>query len=294
MSAMTTNRRTGRAAALVTAVVLGTLAPAADALAASGPSVPPAPAAASATDRAAADRAAAAPATQQTLSRFFSRDGAVSPATADPRVESGSVPVYMLSAGFVAGKPGAPVAELRFFASRAVSSDGQKASVWSVRQDGKWQVVNIATGDDEIRYGRHGAAALPGGTVFQEPQINAWYVTKGNKVLPLDEDARNAIGRDGSTLTAYQDRVEDAYADKLPGSEYAKKGAAGGYGPAAPAPAAPPAAEAAADGTVQAADRVVTPLSAVAGTGALLALALCGATVGRRRRRAGAPAGRQA
>ncbi|WP_369143616.1 hypothetical protein [Streptomyces sp. R44] len=195
-------------------VALGTLPSAA----AGGP--PPAPT---------PEQAASAPGTLDTLSRFFARDGALAPAAAAPRVDGASVPVRLLSPDFVAGKPGAPVARVEFRASRAVASDGQKASLWTVEQSGGWQVVNIATGDDEIRYAEMGR----GGLVFREPQIDAWYVQKGAKVLPLDEDAVRAVGRDGTSLAAYRERVARAYGDKLPGSAYARKGAAGGYDAAA-------------------------------------------------------------
>ncbi|MCH0539646.1 hypothetical protein I3F58_08705 [Streptomyces sp. MUM 203J] len=174
------------------------------------------------------------PGTLATLSRFFARDGAVGAAAAGPpRIEGAPVPVRVLSPDFVAGRPGAPVARVEFHAARAVSADGRKASVWTARQsDGKgWRVVNIATGDDEIRYAEEGARLLPGGTVFREPQIDAWYVREGARVLPLDEDAVRAVGADGTTLEAYRARVAAAYGDKLPGSAYARKGAAGGYGP---------------------------------------------------------------
>ncbi|MFD9220801.1 hypothetical protein ACFWDI_12500 [Streptomyces sp. NPDC060064] len=223
----------------------------------------------SAADRAEAGRAATAPATLQTLSRFFARDGAATRAAAAPRVEGGTVPVYTLTPEFVAGKAGAPVARLEFLAAQAVSSDGQKASLWTARQSGRWQVVNIATGDDEIRYVEQGARKLPGGTVFREPQIDAWYVNKGAKVLPLDEDAIRAVGSHGTTLAAYRARVRSAYADKLPGSAYARKGGAGGYA------------------AHEENDRngAVTFASAAAGAGALAALALCGLTAVRLRRR---------
>ncbi|WP_434600330.1 hypothetical protein [Streptomyces sp. A5-4] len=210
--------------AAVTAALIG-LAP--QAVAADGK--PGAPAAPSAENRAAAHLAAAAPATLDTLARFFAREGAVTRAAAEPRIEGAAVPVYTLAPEFVAGREGAPVAHLEYLASKAVSSDGQKASLWSVPQGGSWQVVNIATGDDETRYASEGARRLPGGTVFREPQIDAWYVQRHARVLPLDEDAVKAVGARGVTLAAYQDRVEKAYADKLPGSAYAKKGRAGGY-----------------------------------------------------------------
>ena len=222
----------------------------------------------SAADRAAARRAAMAPATAQTLSRFFARDGAVTMAAAAPRVEGETVPVYTLAPEFVSGKPGAAVARTEFLATRAVSSDGQQASLWTARQGGKWQVVNIATGDDEFRYTQLGARKLPGGTVFREPQIDAWYVAKGTRVLPLDADAIRAVGSRGTTLAAYGARVRAAYADKLPGSAYAKKGSAGGYAPPAATPHDDPA---------------ITAAAATAGAGALAVLALIGTAIRRRR-----------
>ncbi|OEJ35584.1 hypothetical protein [Streptomyces subrutilus] len=188
----------------------------------------PQPQAATAETRAAAARAAAAPETLATVSRFFAREGKVSPETAQPRIAGEPVPVHHLSPEFVAGKAGAPVARLEFLASEAVSSDGQRAALWTARTEAGWQVVNIATGDDEFRYAQLGAEKLPGGTVFREPQIDAWYVAGGSRVLPLDEDAARAVGAGGTSLDAYRTRVTQAYGDKLPGSAYALRGAAGG------------------------------------------------------------------
>ncbi|MER5961735.1 hypothetical protein [Streptomyces sp. NPDC002057] len=272
----TMNARATGAGLLTTAalVLLGALpADAAEAL-------PPAPT---------PEQAASAPGTLDTLSRFFARDGAVARSAAAPRVEGGSVPVRILSPDFVAGKAGAPVARVEFRASRAVSSDGQKASLWTVQRSGGWQVVNIATGDDEIRYAEQGGRVLPGGLVFREPQIDAWYVQKGAKVLPLDEDAVRAVGRNGTSLGAYRERVARAYGDKLPGSAYARKGAAGGYAPEAAAPplaqgghAPDAAAPSLATGARE--EPAVTVASATAGVGAALALALLGAAAIRRRR----------
>ncbi|MEV6549907.1 hypothetical protein AB0M57_14540 [Streptomyces sp. NPDC051597] len=241
---------------------------------------------ATADSRAAAHRAASAPETLATLSRFFARDGKVSLAAAAPRVRGDAVPVYTLSPEFVAGRAGAPVAKVGYLASTAVASDGQKASLWTVPRGGTWQVVNIATGDDEARYTAAGALRLPGGTVFQEPQINAWYVQKGATVLPLDEDAVRAVGARGTTLAAYRQRVQRAYGDKLPGSAYAKSGKAGGYGQS-PGEAR---AQAAAAASVPAGhDGPATAVSVTAGAGALTAAGL-GAVVLRRRRRGADPA----
>ncbi|WP_405494197.1 hypothetical protein [Streptomyces sp. NBC_00096] len=191
----------------------------------------PQPGNATAENRADAGRAAAAPDTLATLSRFFAREGKVSLTSARPRIEGEAIPVNYLSPEFVAGKAGAPVARLEFLASQAVSSDGQRAALWTARTEAGWQVVNIATGDDEFRYARLGAQKLPGGTVFREPQIDAWYVARDERVLPLDEDAVTAVGAPGISLADYRTRVVKAYGDKLPGSAYSKSGKAGGFAP---------------------------------------------------------------
>ncbi|MFE0104396.1 hypothetical protein [Streptomyces sp. NPDC059009] len=239
---------------------------------------PARPTAPSAANRSAAHEAATAPATLDTLSRFFARDGAVSRTAAHPRVEGAAVPVYYLSPEFVAGKKDAPVGRLQFLASEAVSADGQRASLWTAKQGTSWKVVNIATGDDETRYARAGAKKLPGGTVFHEPQINAWYVQARTRVLPLDADAVRAIGARGTSVAAYQKRVHKEYGDKLPGSGYAKSGKAGGFG-------ARPSGSESASSTGTSTDGPLTVVSAVAGVGAAVALGLSGIAVLRRRSR---------
>ncbi|MGW1128180.1 hypothetical protein [Streptomyces sp. NPDC002526] len=278
----TTRTRSARrplAAALAAAGVLaGTalLTAAPQAAAADGPQAGPAA-------LAAAHEAATDATTLNTLSRFFAREGAVTEKAAAPRIQGEAVPVRTLSAGFVAGEPGAPVASLDYLASTAVSSDGQKASLWTLPEpgkDGAMRVVNIATGDDEARYTAAGARKLPGGIVFHELQIDAWYVQKGDKVLPLDQDAVRAVGKQGTTLSAYRTRVHAAYADKLPGSAYARKGEAGGYGPEAKK-ASGPAIAASTTGTATA----LTAGSMAAAGGAVAVLALCGVTALRLRNR---------
>lgn len=271
-------RRTLAAALAAAGVLAGTalLTAAPQAAAADGPQAGPAA-------LAAAHEAATDATTLNTLSRFFAREGAVTEKAAAPRIQGEAVPVRTLSAAFVAGEPGAPVASLDYLASTAVSSDGQKASLWTLPEPGKdggMQVVNIATGDDEARYTAAGARKLPGGTVFHEPQIDAWYVQKGNKVLPLDRDAVRAVGKQGTTLSAYRTRVHAAYADKLPGSAYARKGEAGGYGPEAKKGTGPAiAASATTTGTA------LTAGSTAAAGGAVAVLALCGVTALRLRSR---------
>lgn len=274
MSAMTL--RVSAAAAVLAATALLGLAP--QAVAAPVPQ----PEAATAEHRAAAGRAAGAPDTLATLSRFFAREGKVSLTAAQPRIEGEAVPVNHLSPDFVAGRPGASVARLEFLASQAVSSDGQQAALWTARTENGWQVVNIATGDDEFRYARLGAAKLPGGTVFREPQIDAWYVAGGGRVLPLDEDGVRAVGGGGTTLGAYRARVAEAYGDKLPGSAYAERGAAGGYAEAgADADAVPDAVSAAAEGA---------QVPWTAGAAVLVLGGLAAAAVRRSRRPVGARA----
>ncbi|MFJ2643851.1 hypothetical protein [Streptomyces sp. NPDC087511] len=235
---------------------------------------------------AAARQAATDPATLDTLARFFSREGTIARSAAAPRIEGAAVPVHSLDPDFVAGKPGAPVARLDYLATTAVSSDGQKASLWTLPKEGKeggWQVVNIATGDDETRYAAAGARKLPGGTVFREPQVDAWFVQKGTRVLPLDQDAVRAVGARGTTLAAYRARVRAAYGDKLPGSGYARSGKAGGYAPsAAPEPGG---REHGAVAASAASGPALTATSTAAGAGALLVLALGGLTALRNRRR---------
>lgn len=145
--------------------------------------------------------------------------------------------MYTLGAGFVAGTAGALVATADFVASKAVSTDGRSASVWTVRQGDGWRVVNIATGGDETDYPAR-AASSGGGTAFREPQLDAWYVLRGGRVLPLDEDARRSVGADGVSLAAYQELVHRRYGDKLPGSAYDRTGTGGGFDAQAAAPEA--------------------------------------------------------
>ncbi|MEW1660812.1 hypothetical protein [Streptomyces sp. NPDC093707] len=255
---------------------------------------PPAPARASVS---AAHDVAAAPATLDTLARFFAAapaaDGALpkggaglaAPARTAPRIEGDTVPVYELSPDFVRGRADAPVARLEFMATKAVAADGRKASVWTAPQGGAWKVVNIASGDDETRYVAAGAAH-GAGTVFHEPQIDAWYVQRGDRIEPLDDAARKAVGPHGTTVAAYRKRVTTAYGDKLPGSAYDKRGAAGGFGPTGGTAAAGPDRAphpVAADATAGDAFPV-TAASSVAAAAALLALGLSATAAVRRRR----------
>ncbi|MGW3077308.1 hypothetical protein [Kitasatospora sp. NPDC001132] len=273
------------AAALLTAGLASALAPAAYA---DSPSAPdPVPAA----ELAQARSAVQDPAVLDKVGHFFARKGvpptrqltigaaeeARAASAAAPRLAGDTVPVYLLDPGFVAGTPGAPVAKAEFTASKVVAADGQSASVWTVRQGGAWKVVNIASGGDESDYAAK-AAGSGGGTAFREPQVNAWYVLRDGRVLPLDDEALRSVGADGVTLAAYQQLVHQRYGDKLPGSAYDRAGGGGGYEAdtaARPEAVSPPVAEAAGDGS---------PLPAVTAVAALGATALVGAGAVLRRR----------
>ncbi|MGX4732146.1 hypothetical protein [Kitasatospora griseola] len=192
-------------------------------------------------DLAAARAAAQNPAVLDQLGHFFARRGvpptqplAIGPSdeaqaakAAAPRLSGDTVPVRTLDAGFVAGRPGAPVATVEFAATKAVAADGQSASVWTAQQNGSWRVVNIASGSDETDYAAR--AAADGATAFREPQLGAWYELKDGRVLPLDDTARRSVGAHGVTVAAYQQLVHQRYGDKLPGSAYDTAGRAGGF-----------------------------------------------------------------
>ncbi|MEU6329517.1 hypothetical protein ABZ851_19925 [Streptomyces sp. NPDC047049] len=268
------------------------LAPAAPVPAPRAPAPPPAPDPASVT---AARAAATAPATLDALARFFAagrkRGGgrAAAPGTAQaaPHLEGAAVPVHVLSPDFIRGRPGAPVARLEFFAHKAVAGDGRTASVRTARRGAAWKVVTLTTGDDGARYAAAGAARAKGGTVFNDPRADAWYVQHGDRIEPLDADARRAVGAPGITVAAYRERVARAYGGTLSGSAYGRRGAAGGYGPVAAAGAegresrAPRPVTA---GAFAGDSLPVTAATSVAGAAALLALGLSASAALRRRR----------
>ncbi|MFF6996290.1 hypothetical protein ACFY93_15265 [Streptomyces sp. NPDC008313] len=215
----------------VTALVLGG---AATAVAAS-----PEPPAYSTGQVAAARAAAGSDTTLDVLADFFAHaPGHGAPAASAqrsggsgkaPRLTGDATTVYTLNADFVAGHKDAPVAEPAFVATDAVSATGRTASVWSMRTKDGWQVVNIASGTDETAYA---AKAHGGGTVFREPQINAWYVLRGNRVLPLNTEARASVGDHGTTVARYRRLVHKAYGSRQAGSQYDRDGYAGGFGKA--------------------------------------------------------------
>ncbi|WP_241741276.1 hypothetical protein [Streptomyces sp. L2] len=233
-----------RTRTLIRPAAVGTLAAAAlvltgAATATAAPTPPAVPHAYSAGQLASARAAAGDDTTLGVLTRFFAHDpdhgshaatpDLVGGKPAAPRLTGAGTTVYTLNADFVAGRANAPVAKPAFVATEAVSATGQRASVWSVPTAKGWQVVNIASGADETSYA---AKAHGDGTVFREPQVNAWYVLRGNRVLPLNTEARAAIGAHGTSVTAYQHHVHKAYGSRLAGSAYDRDGYAGGFGKA--------------------------------------------------------------
>ncbi|GAB7181229.1 hypothetical protein ATKI12_1060 [Kitasatospora sp. Ki12] len=280
---MTESRILRRAAAgaLLTAGLALALAPAAHA---AGPApTAGAPAPLPAAELAGARGAVQDPAVLDKVGHFFARKGvpptrqltigaaeeARAASESAPRLAGDTVPVYLLDAGFVAGTPGAPVAKAEFTASKVVAADGQTASVWTVRQGDAWRVVNIASGGDESDYAAK-AASGGGGTAFREPQVNAWYVLRDGRVLPLDDEARRSVGADGVSLAAYQQLVHQRYGDKLPGSAYDRAGKGGGY-------------QADAAGSAETADVAAAPVAApepAAGGGPVLPAVTAAAALG--------------
>ncbi|MFI7104513.1 LPXTG cell wall anchor domain-containing protein [Streptomyces sp. NPDC050161] len=256
----------------------------------------PAPLAGSVTggDRAAAGRTLGSQDTTDRLAAFFvhlrkhkaSQHGTVADAKVTrqdaaaqaPELVGSAVPVYSLDPGFVRGDTAsAPVARFAYLAAEARSASGARATVWTVRDahTHKWAVANVLSGADELTY-THRAK---GAAVFTEPQIAAWYKLSGNRVLPLNDSARQSVGSDGISTQAYRKLVHTRYADKLAGSDYQRSGKLGGFSPRTASAAATPEHTSTGSSTVAA--------TTAAGGGLLLG---GGAYLIRRHRRGAAPA----
>lgn len=143
------------------------------------------------------------------------------------------------------------------------------------------EAVNAAGGDLEAQLARKAS----GGSLFREPQINAWYAVKGDRVLPLNDEARAAVGA-GMALRDYQRTVHAKYADKLPGSGYDRSGTAGGFAAGgAPAAAQHVAGQPAAQRSAQTSDSPAPMVAGGLGLGLGLGLvAAAGAVVAAARR----------
>ncbi len=205
------------------------------------------------------------------------------------------VPMFEISPEFVTGKAQAtPQTALRlsYLASRVNAADGKHAAVLlapmgnaatpgsgvqNVGAEG-WQLAGIRDGDAEVGFAERGT---PQARTFTEPQIHAWYrLTAEGLVEPLNEEATTGLGgKRGITLAAYQKLVTARYGDKMPGSEYDRKGLAGGYGglvedqpEQVPTASAQPAAD--------------EPWQPIAATGLATVATIGGAVLYARRRRA--------
>ncbi|WP_181776516.1 hypothetical protein [Amycolatopsis pittospori] len=176
-------------------------------------------------DLAAAKAAAKDPTLRAELGRFFTQTGGSRQAPSVSVVDE-SFPVYELSRDFVAGD-GAVAGQLAYVAVPVTASDGQSATVWSVRgDDGAWRVGNIASGDRESELARR----LPvGATLLHEPQVDAWYALRDGRVTLLDSGASGFAAGASATLAEYQKEVSGRYGAMLAGSPYAQEGKAGGY-----------------------------------------------------------------
>ncbi|MET8295733.1 hypothetical protein ABZW02_16890 [Streptomyces sp. NPDC005180] len=155
------------------------------------------------------------------------------------------VPMFEISPEFVTGKTQATpqtAIRLSYLASRVTASDGKNAAVLLAPKGGAttqgggpqnvgaegWQLAGIRDGDAEVGFAERSTAQA---RTFTEPQIHAWYrLTADGMVEPLNEEATAGLGgKPGVTLAAYQKLVTSRYGDKMPGSEYDRKGLAGGY-----------------------------------------------------------------
>ncbi|MEV7553469.1 hypothetical protein AB0N89_27980 [Amycolatopsis sp. NPDC089917] len=176
-------------------------------------------------DLAAAKAAADDPTLRAEIGRFLTQTGG-SGQTPSVSVIDDSFPVYELSRDFVAGG-GAVAGQLAYVAVPVTASDGQTATVWSVRgDDGAWRVGNIASGDRESELARR----LPvGATLLHEPQVDAWYALRDGRVTLLDSGASGYAAGATATLAEYQKTVSGRYGAMLANSPYAQEGKAGGY-----------------------------------------------------------------
>ncbi|MDF8266441.1 hypothetical protein [Luteipulveratus flavus] len=197
--------------------------PAATATAAGSPINPVAPAFSSSADAAAARAVAGGLLDRYAASKAKAMGGAPAKGSAASRMAA-AVPVYELSPAFVRSGTG-PVGQARF-AVTTYSIGSEKAAITTApAPDGTWQAVNVASGDTEARMG----ALAKGSPLLHEPQVDAWYAVRGDRVVALDGDARTAIGGGSVSVAQYASLVHGRYADKMPGSAYDAAGYAGGY-----------------------------------------------------------------
>ncbi|QQQ74032.1 hypothetical protein IOD16_22690 [Saccharothrix sp. 6-C] len=147
--------------------------------------------------------------------------------------------VSEITPGFVAGTvqpiPTEAVKLSHLVSSLSVSVDNRQATVMlAPTQGGGWHLAAVREGDSDAVFA---GKAEPGGLVFAEPQIRAWYQLTLLTVTPLNDQARQGLnGRASMSLSDYQKQVKARYADKQTGSEYDTKGFSSGYGSAGEEP----------------------------------------------------------
>lgn len=144
--------------------------------------------------------------------------------SASPRIATHGTAIYALSPAFVSGKS-ETVGTLWYVATTASTSAGPMTVFTAPDPSGTWRAVNVATGDTEARM----AAAAHGAALLLEPQVDAWYAVAGARVRPLNEAGRQVVGNKPVSVVAYQHIVHTRYSDKQANSNYAKRGAAGGF-----------------------------------------------------------------
>ncbi|MFI1796441.1 hypothetical protein ACH427_03640 [Streptomyces sp. NPDC020379] len=161
------------------------------------------------------------------------RNPAQAPADASGFDLKKPVPFYELSPEFVTGRTKATAGgalRLSYLASRVSAANGRQAAVLLApgQGGGDWELAGIRDGDTDISVAERGTDRAQ---TFMEPQLHAWYrLTGDGSVEPLNKEARTALqGKPGISLAAYQQLVAKRYGDKLPGSDYDRKGLAGGY-----------------------------------------------------------------
>ncbi|GII95520.1 hypothetical protein [Sinosporangium siamense] len=181
---------------------------------------------------------AAAIAAKDTVVAFFTAQGAP-PGQIPVEIIRRPLVVNELDPAFVANRSWLP-GRFSFIAVGAKGPGNLLASLWMSRTaPGTWKLGNIAGGDTEQRYAGQG----PPGAVFREPQLGAWYVIRGHRVVPLNEQATASVGASGVSLAEYRRIVQSRYADRLPGSDYDRRGQAGGHDQPAKAAGKPAATE---------------------------------------------------
>ncbi|WP_020659995.1 hypothetical protein [Amycolatopsis benzoatilytica] len=187
------------------------------------PAVPSGP---SAADTAAISNVVASPGTAARLAstKFPGAAPAGARAMRAAADASTQIPVYEPTAAFVRGTSAVPGA-LAYVAVPAHLADGRDATVWAQPGNSGWQVINVASGNDEQAH----AAAARGGYLLHEPQVNAWYSVSGDTVTVLDGSITGVPAGTKISVPDYQAELHQRYADKLPGSQYDKTGAGGGY-----------------------------------------------------------------